>query len=67
MEREHRKQSTRLARANGNRTPLDAGLHGSQESDVHCASLDRPHVGTSGQFNHDLPALMPPLYRAAKG
>ena len=35
VEREQREQRARLARADGDRTPIDAGLHGSQEPDVH--------------------------------
>ena len=44
MERQHRQQRPRLARANSDRPLIDAGLHGSQESDVHCASLCRHYA-----------------------
>ena len=35
VQREHRQQRARLARGDRDRAPVDAGLHGSQESDVH--------------------------------
>jgi hypothetical protein len=48
MERQHRQQRPRFARANSDRPPIDAGLHGSQESDVHCASLCRHYARAVG-------------------
>jgi hypothetical protein len=44
VQRKHGQQRARLARANGDRPLIDAGLHGSQESDVHCASLRRHYA-----------------------
>ena len=72
VEREHRQQRARLARADGDRPPVDAGLHGSQHAKVHATRRRLPrvtHRARAVTAKVDLPAftgLPPPPYRRAQ-
>ena len=62
VERQQRQQRARLARADGDRTSIDVGLHGSQEPNVHRAAFT---ADTTGPLYRDLPPVRPPLDRPA--
>ena len=65
VERQHRQQRARLAPAEGDLPPVDAGLHGSQDLDVYLSiALRRPYPRRRGACNRRLPGFADPTARA---
>ena len=48
VERQHRQQRARLARAEGDLPPVDAGLHGSEDLDVYLSIANRDPIRSGG-------------------